>query len=214
MNSLNVQLLGIHFGLVPPVALEELKSIYRKRCKALHPDQNPAKDAHIAFIEMKKAYDVLIEDSDLFLDRDKIAEKTEDGVLFSVLGLGLRDPTKNGCTCEYCDGLGRKQEDSGFEFCDACGGNGWGYSFTCPDCGGTGEFFQPNAKRKVVCRRCEGSGSISFERLHLCIVCHGRRVKSRRKIWKVCYKCEGTGEIEIFNPVLPKNLLFGGVVSR
>ena len=41
------------------VTLNELKRAYRKRSKELHPDRNPAPDAHERFVELNEAYQYL-----------------------------------------------------------------------------------------------------------------------------------------------------------
>ena len=46
-------------GLQPAATLSEIKSAYRKRASALHPDRNPSEAAHLAFQELQEAYEVL-----------------------------------------------------------------------------------------------------------------------------------------------------------
>lgn len=46
-------------GLQPAATLAELKSAYRKKASALHPDRNPSEQAHAEFQAMQEAYDVL-----------------------------------------------------------------------------------------------------------------------------------------------------------
>ncbi len=46
-------------GLLPNATLAEVKSAYRKKASALHPDRNPSERAHTAFQEMQEAYEVL-----------------------------------------------------------------------------------------------------------------------------------------------------------
>jgi len=46
-------------GLLPTATLAEVKSAYRKKASALHPDRNPSKKAHADFQEMQEAYEVL-----------------------------------------------------------------------------------------------------------------------------------------------------------
>ena len=45
---------------IPPNAtLAEVKSAYRRKASALHPDRNPDADAHTAFQAVQEAYEVL-----------------------------------------------------------------------------------------------------------------------------------------------------------
>lgn len=46
-------------GLQPAATLAEVKSAYRKKASALHPDRNPSEQAHAEFQAMQEAYDVL-----------------------------------------------------------------------------------------------------------------------------------------------------------
>ena len=46
-------------GLAPTATLAEVKSAYRKRASALHPDRNPSVQAHADFQELQEAYEVL-----------------------------------------------------------------------------------------------------------------------------------------------------------
>ena len=46
-------------GLQPAATLAEVKSTYRKRASALHPDRNPSELAHAQFQELQEAYEVL-----------------------------------------------------------------------------------------------------------------------------------------------------------
>ncbi len=46
-------------GLAPTATLSEVKSAYRKRASALHPDRNPSVQAHADFQELQEAYEVL-----------------------------------------------------------------------------------------------------------------------------------------------------------
>ncbi|MSQ50842.1 MAG: J domain-containing protein [Betaproteobacteria bacterium] len=46
-------------GLQPTATLAEVKSAYRRKASALHPDRNPSERAHSAFQEVQAAYEVL-----------------------------------------------------------------------------------------------------------------------------------------------------------
>jgi curved DNA-binding protein CbpA len=46
-------------GLQPAATLSEVKSAYRKKASALHPDRNPDVRAHAEFQELQEAYEVL-----------------------------------------------------------------------------------------------------------------------------------------------------------
>ena len=46
-------------GISPSATLAEVKSTYRKKAFALHPDRNPSEAAHAAFQEVQEAYETL-----------------------------------------------------------------------------------------------------------------------------------------------------------
>jgi DnaJ-class molecular chaperone len=46
-------------GVPPNATLTEIKTAYRKRASALHPDRNPSEQAHTEFQAMQEAYEVL-----------------------------------------------------------------------------------------------------------------------------------------------------------
>ena len=46
-------------GVPPTATLTEIKSAYRKRASALHPDRNPSPQAHEEFQALQEAYEVI-----------------------------------------------------------------------------------------------------------------------------------------------------------
>jgi curved DNA-binding protein CbpA len=46
-------------GLQPAATLADIKSAYRKKAFALHPDRNAGEASHLAFQEVQEAYEVL-----------------------------------------------------------------------------------------------------------------------------------------------------------
>ena len=50
-------------GLQPTAKLAEVKSAYRKKAFALHPDRNPSAKAHADFQEVQEAYELLSDPS-------------------------------------------------------------------------------------------------------------------------------------------------------
>ena len=46
-------------GLQPAATAIEVRSAYRKKASALHPDRNPSERAHTLFQEVQEAYEVL-----------------------------------------------------------------------------------------------------------------------------------------------------------
>ena len=46
-------------GVTPDASLAQIKAAYRKRAKKLHPDVNPAPDAHERFVQLNEAFEYL-----------------------------------------------------------------------------------------------------------------------------------------------------------
>lgn len=208
-----------HFELTPPVMETDLKSAFRKKCKELHPDiRGDPED----FKRMKEAYDVIISFSDnptLFHKNGDSGKnyrdmRTVDGVSIDKLGLGL-GPLKNGYPCPECHGKGwYKNSFRSYERaeCPKCYGERVVSSqeVTCNRCNGSGKFFK-DGKEVSFCYRCNGTGKVTLKfRPRACDLCFGRgwvhsSSETESAFYYRCLKCEGTGELEVFNPVLPKN---------
>lgn len=119
-----------------------------------------------------------------FATNKETATTTAEGDLFANLGKGLGDTVNS-------------------KLCDKCYGNGWIkishdkviFDYECPVCHGKG-YIGRNWFN--ICTACFGSGGIG-EKLVKSTLIH------------TCHKCKGTGQIEILNPVLPKNRMFNNV---
>jgi hypothetical protein len=57
--SYSVRKYFTYFGLPYTASLEEVKAVYRKMAKRLHPDRNKSTNAHEEFTELQQNYDVL-----------------------------------------------------------------------------------------------------------------------------------------------------------
>ena len=49
----------VNLGVAPTATLAEIKTAYRKRASALHPDRNPSPQAHAQFQDLQEAFDLL-----------------------------------------------------------------------------------------------------------------------------------------------------------
>lgn len=210
-----------YFEISLPTTVEELKKAYRKASKTFHPDANPKgneedrKVAHEDFIKMQAVYDALMDSSFVEDGTNTINILcTTDGTPLCDLGKGL-GITQNGRTCDDCSGHGYRPLNEFKNFtCESCDENGLvPKQYSCKDCRGTGNFFQPKSEKVVPCRKCGGTGK--FKHPHhkvACPECYGTKIRSAfvesKKSFSVCGHCDGTGEIPVYNPVMLKGSLF------
>lgn len=75
--------------------------------------------------------------------------------------------------CPHCD--------DGYSSCPNCHGGRAGV--TCPDCGGDGCWYDPDAGKSRQCNRCEGEGGVNAD---ACDYCDGQGTV-------LCDPCQGTG---------------------
>ena len=184
-----IELLGVHFGLSAPVAFDDVKKVYRKKSKLLHPDAGGTEDEFKlfsgAFDTLKQLYQT---GSRLFdaepvgelgkLEQPSMPRVTVDGTPLCDLGLGL-GPTTNGTDCKHC-------ERRGYTVVEEKG------KVSCPTCDGMGLYLHPVYGRRNCCT-CDGHGRVYYKHAKLYVL--------------MCGTCHGTGEIKIYNPVLPKGRL-------
>ncbi len=210
------------FGLKPPVDFLQLKSLYRTKCKQLHPDvggtEADFRKLNEAFMVLKEFYEVGSPifnfqngDNGEYLMNPK---STVNGVLLSNLGLGL-GPNENGIDCERCEckGFILEKQYGRRSICTECKGSGIEpKKVVCRPCYGSGKFKQVNGSI-VDCRKCKGTGKFKHPYLEtFCQKCVGAgslydQVSSI--LAYECFKCEGKGQIKIHNPVIPKGRLAG-----
>lgn len=183
-----IELLAVHFALSVPVAFEDVKKVYRKKSKLLHPDAGGSEEEFKAFSgafdSLKQLYQTgsRLFDAELLGDgefvRPTMPRVTVDGIPLCELGLGL-GPTTNGTDCTRC-------ERRGYSIVEERG------QATCPSCDGLGMYMHPEHGRRQ-CSTCLGWGRVIYKvaRIHVL----------------KCAECRGTGEIRIYNPVIPKGRL-------
>lgn len=114
--------------------------------------------------------------------------------------------------CDRCKGTGTFHKEFD-EPCKKCEGKGTfknqkGKEVTCHTCKGTGRF---KGAKDLSCFKCAGSGLYRLKHVAKCRRCGGKgyflNEYEKKKTINVCYKCGGVGEIELFNPVFPRNRL-------
>lgn len=165
---------------------EELTSRFRALCKEKHPDRG---GSHEAFVRLQGAYEELLKHT--INDEEKT---TVDGYRLSDLGRGLEVSAR---PCERCNGKGYNIEKIMKTERVRCS---CGSGDVCQRCRGTGLFGN-----KGKCFRCKGRGHI----YHRCLKCFGSgfayKETEKGEEYLRCGFCDGTGEIELLNPVIPKN---------
>jgi len=204
---------GLHLlGLLnaPKVTLQDVKSMYRFRAFKCHPDMGGNAEE---FRKLKDAYDTVLENTDrLTVDSDvEGIEYTADGYPISALGKGLGDKDIMGSMgCTNCQGKGYKiinvvDTFSGRTvYCPKCKGAGYTES-RCTKCRGYGKIMGK------ICTNCYGKRVFRYT----CTYCEGvgfkfdpsRREETVNRVAYYCSHCEGTGEIELLNPVIPRNVV-------
>jgi DnaJ-class molecular chaperone len=178
-----------------PFTKAELNSAFRKAAFKYHPDMGGTEKE---FIEIKKAYDILLEltPDDVVESVDlKLRIRTVEGYLITNLGKGLGDLV-NSKDCEECHAAGYYSVTHEIihyrEICPNCEGQGYistqrFYSFL--------DFHFGGMER---CTRCQGHGGFYPTVTPLTTIHY-------------CSHCKGTGQIAIPNPALPKNRMFVSV---
>jgi len=224
-----VELLSSQFGVNAPVAFTDVKKLYRRKSKQLHPDveggcEESFKALSGAFDALKELYQIGSRLFDANPAQDAASgtsaaavmpRETADGTPLSELGLGL-GPTTNGKECAECDSCGYKvTKEHGTALCNGCEGSGIvPKHFICRSCSGTGRFTQRRSRREVDCLTCQGTGRFKHPELtDWCRKCAGTGrgesdVVVRYYVIK-CHACKGAGETEVWNPVIPKGRLTG-----
>jgi len=193
----------------PKVTLADVKAEYRRQAFLHHPDRGG--DAE-KFKELKASYELVLEFRHQLTQEEDILdiEYTADGYPVSDLGLGLGSDVMGAKPCEDCRGKGhvvrfRGRREPVSIPCPRCEGNGVLY-YRCKKCRGYGKIMGKT------CPECEGAGRL-IDRA--CNYCHssgrvfrkGQWVETTVRVVYRCSTCEGTGEIELFNPVIPRNVV-------
>jgi len=205
-------------GISKDATKDEIKSAFRKKARALHPDVNKAPDAEEKFKELGKAYETLMDDN----KRATYDRYGEDGL--KNAGFDTTGP--------FAGGFGNLNDI--FESFFGMGGFGFGgrpdpnapiegddlrldieISFEeavfgiekeikfdhleiCSDCSGTGA--QKGSKPEI-CKACHGAGQVqqvmrtplgSISQIVTCPHCHG----TGKVITNPCKSCNGNGKVQ------------------
>ncbi|MFA6234451.1 MAG: DnaJ domain-containing protein [Bacteroidota bacterium] len=158
--------------------------------------------------------------------------RTADGTPLEELGKGL-PRNKNAKPCDSCSGKGYVTEAHPGQSatCPKCHGRAVIQEDTCQRCKGTGKYKHPNTGQVVGdCFGCKGTGIYKFQKPVPCDRCREEqrfdlwgmlygnrqrrgepsfistgRIQTQVTTYMTCGHCKGTGEIELDNPVLPRN---------
>lgn len=204
-------ILGISSEVV--LTIDAVKTAYRSKAKELHTDMSNG--SHEKFIELKNAYDYLMDDFKTGYINEPNAytlnRTTVQGDLLTELGKGF--PDKSAVECKRCDSQGYTREEvMEWGDCPTCNGRG----FICPDCGNTGKFILRSG-RIVDCRRCANPESaVTYSWRYSCRSCWGTGqgyAVGNKVVYHTCHSCQGHGFIECFNPVLQKLAILRGTLK-
>lgn len=207
-------------GVEKNASKDEIKSAFRRKARALHPDVNKAPDAEEKFKELGKAYETLMDDN----KRATYDRYGEDGL--KNAGFNTNGPFEagfgdlNDIFNSFFGGFGgfgfgggrpdpnapqpgddiRADVEISFE--EAVFGVNKEIKFDhlelCPECKGTGA---EKGSKPIVCPTCGGSGQVqtvartplgAFTQISPCPDCHG----TGQKISNPCKACKGYGKIE------------------
>lgn len=162
-------------GISTDATMEEIKKRFRELARLHHPDKN-ASNSHEAFVEIRNAYDRVVEDR----ERETKSEKFPSYQSFQprtrtvkptpcIVEVPLTESdvyygaTKHvdfeiKTACERCEGSGNTSTTS--RICPGCTGTGYfAYGAPCFMCGGWGKINIP-----VPCQGCSGGGSTYSKR--------------------------------------------------
>ena len=207
-------------GVEKNATKDEIKSAFRKKARALHPDVNKAPDAEEKFKELGKAYETLVDDN----KRATYDRYGEDGL--ANAGFNTNGPFANGFgdlndifNSFFGGGFGfgfgggrpdpnapRPGDDLRYDleitFEEAAFGTTKEITFEhlelCPECGGTGA---EKGSKPETCPTCHGLGQVqtvartplgSFTQISTCPDCKGSGIR----ISKPCKNCKGYGKVE------------------
>lgn len=180
-------------GLEPGASPEAVKAAYRRVARENHPDRNPDDPAAAErFRRAAEAYRALRAGGSVARGRpsERPAAERPSDAFEQVFGRGRQRRREPGVDLKYTLTLGFLEAAGGGERWIRVPGKA-----TCKRCGGTGAEL---GSSPILCRRCEGRGSVGtrqgfFERPETCPECLGRgRVQT-----DPCRACQGVGEVDI-----------------